>query len=78
MGNKHRWERKAKFIYEGTRWEKAALAAGVAMDNRLNTTAKGPYGSESESSVFDMQQWLAWFDWEVLKRRGLLSKSSSL
>lgn len=67
----NRWENKARAIYQGTPWEVKAIAAGKAMDNRLDFIAKGPYGQEAPSSIFDMQQWLAWFDWEVLVRRGL-------
>lgn len=69
------WERKATLIYQGTKWEKSAIQAGIAMDNRLDFMAKGPYGQEAPSSVFDMAQWLAWFDWEVLVRRGLQHKA---
>jgi hypothetical protein len=76
--NEHRWERKAKIIYGGTQWEKGALAAGKAMDNRLNTIGRDLFEQAAESGSFDMPQWLAWFDWDVLKRRGLLAKASIL
>ena len=76
--NDHRWKNKAKLIYAGTRWEHSALAAGVAMDNRLNTIAKGPYGQESASSVFDMAQWLKWFDYHILVQRGLGERAALL
>jgi hypothetical protein len=76
--NEHRWEQKAKLIYEGTQWEKAALSAGKAMDNRLNTIAGDLFGQMAESGSFDMPQWLAWFDCEVLARRGLISKAPFL
>lgn len=72
------WERKATVIYSGTEWEKAALAAGKAMDNRLDQEVVGPYGHRSRSSTFDMPQWLAWFDYEVLVRRGLQDKAAIL
>lgn len=75
MKNNGIWESHAKRIYAGTSYEKKAIAAGIAMDNRLDTVAKGPYGSVAESSFFDVQQWLAWFDWEVLERRGLAKKA---
>jgi hypothetical protein len=70
-----RWERKAYLVYQSTPWETKAIAAGRAMDNRLDFIAKGPYSQEAPSSVFDMQQWLSWFDWEVLVRRGLEHKA---
>lgn len=76
--NSHKWERKASIIYTGTKWENGSLAAGKAMDNRLNTIAKDLFGQTAESGSFDMMQWLAWFDWEVLERRGLLNKASIL
>lgn len=78
MENRHRWERKAKIYYSETRWEKRAIAAGIAMDNRLNTVAVGPYGNKGESSVFDMQQWLAWFDPKLVAERGLQDKLTIL
>lgn len=58
-------------LYTGTKWEEKAIAAGVAMDNRMNHLAKGPYGSLAPSSIFDMEQYLAWFDYEVIVRREL-------
>ena len=67
-----RWEEKAKILYKGTSWERAACAAGKAMDNRLSQEATGPYGHHSEDAgAFDMFQYLAFFDYEVLVRRGL-------
>lgn len=76
--NEHRWERKAKIIYAGTSWEKAAISAGKAMDNRLNKIASDLFGQEAESGSFDMPQWLAWFEWEVLKSRALLHRAAIL
>lgn len=76
--NDHRWELKATKLYEETKWEKAAQAAGKAMDNRLNTIAIDLFGQRAESGAFDMQQWLAWFDWPVLERRGLLHRATIL
>lgn len=72
---KTRWQRKAKAIYGDTQWEKSAIAAGTAMDNRLHTIAKDLFGQEAKSGSFDMQQYLAWFDWEKLKIRGLIHKA---
>jgi hypothetical protein len=72
------WERKASIIYSGTKWEQAALAAGKAMDNRLNTVVGNLWGDYAESGSFDMTQWLAWFDYEVLIRRGLQDKAAIL
>lgn len=69
-----RWENKAKILYGGTQWERAAISAGRAMDNRLNFIATGPYGSSAPSSFFDMSQYLAFFDYEVLVRRGVGNK----
>ena len=72
---RNRWERKARLVYAGTKWEEAAVAAGRAMDNRLHTIATDLFGQRAESGMFDVQAWLVWFDWEVLERRGLLSKA---
>lgn len=69
-----KWENKAKILYEGTTWEKKAIAAGKSIDDKLDRIAKGPYGAEAPSSFFDMAQYLAYFDYEVLVRRGLQSK----
>jgi hypothetical protein len=74
MSKLRQWENEAIRYYTGTEWERKAIAAGKAMDNRMDFIAKGPYGSIAESSFFDVAQWLAWFDWEVLKRRNLIYK----
>lgn len=76
MANDHRWESLAGMVYSGTKWEKSAMAAGIAMDNRLNTIAKDLFGQEAESGMFDVQAWLVWFDPEVLKRRGLENRAT--
>lgn len=73
-----RWEAKAKLIYGGTPWERKAASAGKAMDNQLNTIGRDLFGQAAESGSFDITQWLAWFDFEVLKRRGLEKKAAIL
>ena len=74
--DRNHFERKAGLVYAGTKWEKAAIAAGKAMDNRLHDTpVNGTFGQSGVSSFFDVQAWLVWFDWEVLERRGLLNKA---
>jgi hypothetical protein len=76
--NEHRWERKAKLIYGGTQWETKAVPAGKAMDNRLNTIASDLFGQMAESGSFDMFQWLKWFDYDILRQRGLINKAGIL
>lgn len=72
-----KWEERAKIIYTGTKWENKAIDAGILMDNRLDgkDVSHETYGlMGGKSSSFDMFQYLAYFDWDVLVRRGLQNK----
>lgn len=66
------WEERAKIIYEGHHLLEKAVVAGKLMDARLNTVKHtGPYGSVAYGGVFDIQQFLAYFDDQRLKAIGL-------
>lgn len=65
-----KWENKAKILYEGTTWATKAIAAGKAIDNKLN----GEQTVMASHSNFDMAGYLAYFDYEVLRNRKLLDR----
>jgi len=69
------WEERAKIIYVNSKWERKTIESGKLIDNRLNNVQHtGPYGSVSLGGFFDIIQYLAYFDYQVLKVRGLQNK----